>query len=130
MAGLRAIRVGPLAVAKVNAALGTELEPGEVWVSAACHAHIAADHAEDYPHILAALFDIVTDPVYVGQDPKHGRNFYLVRPLPAGAPNPQGLVSIGLERNRFGGYNVRSAYTISQATVDQRRLARRLHRAM
>ncbi|AJP73093.1 hypothetical protein [Sphingomonas hengshuiensis] len=129
MAAFRAIRVGPLPVDIVNAALGTDLEPGEVWVSAACHAHIATDHAGDYPHIIAAIFDIVARPLYVGQDPKHGRNFYLVRPMPEGSANPHGLVSVGFERNRFGGYNVRSAYTVSQETINQRRSANRLHLA-
>lgn len=123
----RAFRVGPLPVDKVNRALGVDLEPGEVWVSADCHRHIAEDHPDDYPFVVQAIFEIVAGPLYVGQDPKHHRNFYFVKSLPDGAPNPQGLVSIGFEPNKFGGYNVRTAYSISQSDVDARRAAKRLH---
>ncbi|KTR81591.1 hypothetical protein NS277_16425 [Novosphingobium barchaimii] len=76
---------------------------------------------------MAALVEIVTGPLYVGQDPKHSENFYVVKALPAGAPNPHGLVAIGLEMNKHGGYNVRTAYSINQETVTQRRSANRLH---
>lgn len=125
-----AIQIGPLPADKINRALGTELEPGAVWLSKAAHRHIAEDHPEDYPFIIAVIVEIITQPLYIGQDPKHGRNFYVVKGLPAGAPNPHGLVSIGLEPNPFGGYNVRTAYTISQETVSARRAAKRLHIAV
>lgn len=121
------IKVGPLPFDKINRALGTELDEGDVWISKAAHEHIAVDHPEDYPFIMAALVEIVTGPLYVGQDPKHGQNFYLVKGLPANAPNPHGLVAIGLEVNRYGDYNVRTAYSINQETVNQRRTAKRLH---
>ncbi len=122
-----AIRIGDLPFEKINLALGTELEAGEVWLSKIAHQHIALDHAADYPFIMACLVEIVTGPLYVGQDPKHGDNFYLVKPLPAEAPNPHALVAIGFQLNRFGSYNVRTAYSINQETVNQRRAANRLH---
>ncbi len=125
-----AIRIGPLPVEKINKALGVDLDPGEVWVSQAAHAHIAIDHPDDYPFIIEAIFEIVAAPLYVGQDPKHSADFYIVRAMPPGSPNPHGLVAIGFERNAFGSYNVRTAYSISQATVDTRRQAKRLHVAM
>jgi len=90
---------------------------------------MALDHPEDYPAIMAALQVIVTSPLYVGQDPKHAANFYVVRPIGEG-PNPHALVSIGFEPNDHGSYNVRTAYTISQETVDKRRAANRLHIAI
>ena len=111
----------------MNSALGTELDPGEVLVSPGAHRHIALDHPADYPFIMAVLPEIVASPLYIGQDPKHGENFYVVRPMPAGAPNPHALVSIGLEPDGAGSYRVKTAYTISQETVTARRAARRLH---
>ena len=123
----RPIRVGPLPVEKINRALGTELEPGEVWVSSGAHEHIARDHPDDYAFMIAAIFEIVGGPLYVGQDPKHHRNFYVVRALPAQAPTPHGLVAIGFELNRRGEYSVKSAYSIDQADLNARRAARRLH---
>lgn len=122
-----AIKVGKLPFDKINKALGTELDDGEVWVSRAAHEHIAVDHPDDYPFIMAALVEIVTGPLYVGQDPKHGGNFYVIKPLGQDAPNPHGLVVIGLEPNKHGSYNVRSAYTTNQETVTQRRASNRLH---
>ncbi|WP_374413330.1 hypothetical protein [Novosphingobium colocasiae] len=122
-----AVRVGPLPFAKINRALGTELDEGEVWMSSHAHKHVAVDHPEDYPFIMAALVEIVSSPLYVGQDPKHGENFYVIKPIGDGAPNPHALVVIGLVTNRHGSYNVRSAYTTNQETVNQRRAAKRLH---
>ncbi|HEX7873038.1 MAG TPA: hypothetical protein VF475_09015 [Sphingobium sp.] len=122
-----AIKIGALPFEKINAALGTELEEGDVWLSKAAHQHIAKDHPEDYPFIMAAIVEIVTGPLYVGQDPKHGGNFYVVKALAADAPNPHGLVALGFEVNKFGSYNVRTAYSINQDTVTQRRQANRLH---
>lgn len=125
-----AFRVGDLPIDKINKALDTDLEAGEVWVSKACHKHIARDHPKDYPYIIEAIFEIVTAPLYVGQDPKHGSDFYVVRTMPPEAPNPHGLVAISFDRNEFGTYNVRTAYTISQDTVMNRRAAKRLHIAI
>ena len=125
-----AFRVGPLPTNKINQALGMDLLPGDVWVSKACHGHIARDHPEDYAVIIAAIFEIVAAPLYVGQDPKSSHNFYVVRRLPTGATGPFGLVAIGFEPNEFGGYNVRSAYALSQEDVDNRRAAQRLHSAI
>lgn len=126
----KGFKVGPLPVEIINRCLGTDLEPGDVWVSSHAHRHIAEDHPADYPTIIAALYEIVSTPLYVGQDPKHGRNFYIVRPMPTSAANPYGLVSIGFEQNQHGGYNVRTAYSISQDSVTKRRAANRLHRVI
>jgi hypothetical protein len=118
----KAFRVGPLAVDAINRALGTELDSGDVWVSKACHAHMALDHPDDYQAIKASLIDILRDPQYAGQDARHGRNFYLVRYVPVTDVREYALIAIGLEMSPFGTYSVRSAYAISQNDVDSRRL--------
>lgn len=115
---------------KINRALGTDLEEGVVWISSGAHRHIAKDHPTDYPFIIAAITDIVTSPLYIGQDPKHTENFYVVKPLPANSPKPHGLISIGLEQDDEGNYRVKSAYAISQETVTNRRASKRLHVAI
>lgn len=116
----KAFRVGPLAAAQINKALGLELELGDVWVSRACHRHIAEDHPDDYAHIKANITDIIREPMWVGQDPKHANNIYLIRRLPVEDNLPVALVAIGLEMTEFGTYNVRSAYRIKQRDVDSR----------
>jgi hypothetical protein len=119
----KAFRVGPLPADPINRALGTELDSADVWVSKACHGHIAIDHADDYPIIMANLIDILRSPTYVGQDPQHGGGFYLVkRVMPGVEGRDFALVAIAMEISPHGTYNVKSAYTIKQQTVDSRRL--------
>ena len=76
---LPAIDLGPLPVDLLNAALGTELEPGRARLSAVAHVHMAGDHSEDYAACLKALPDAVSAPSFVGQAPGHTRNFEMVR---------------------------------------------------
>lgn len=119
----RAFRVGPLPAELINRALGTELDIADVWVSKACHTHIADDHPADYPVIMAHLIDILRSPTYAGQDAHSGSGFYLVRKVEPGVDGREfALVAIALELNQFGTYNVKSAYTIKQTDVDSRRL--------
>lgn len=103
--------------------LGTELDAADVWVSKACHRHIADKHPEDYAPIMANLVEILRSPTYAGQDPHNGNGFYLVRPIDPGVSGRDfALVAIALEPSRHGTYNVKSAYTIKQETVTSRRL--------
>ena len=122
----KAFRIGPLPAAAINAALGTELEVADVWVSKVAHQHIALDHAEDYPAVKANIIDIVTCPTWVGQDPKHGGNFYLVRRIPQDGKDAL-LVAIGLEPSEHGTYSVRTAYAIGEDDILTRRLRGSLH---
>lgn len=117
-----AFRVGPLPAEAINKALGTELDAADVWVSKACHSHIAIDHPEDYPIIKAHMIDIIREPTMVGQDSGHGRNFYLVKRIIDDEGKEFGLIALGLELSIYGTYNVRSAYRISQKDVMSRRL--------
>lgn len=122
MTPFRAFRIGPLPVALINRALGTELEPGDVWVSKACHEHIAVDHPDDYPVIKANLIDILRSPTYAGQDVRKGSGFYLVKRVdPAVEGRRHALVAIALEPNMHGTYNVKSAYLIKENDVEKRR---------
>ncbi len=125
-----AFRVGPLAAVQINKALDLELEAGDVWVSRACHRHMAEDHPADYPHIKASIIDIIREPTWVGQDPKHKRNIYLIRGLPVDDGLPMALIAIGLEMNEYDTYSVRTAYRIKQEDVDTRILRGSLKRIL
>jgi hypothetical protein len=119
----KAFRVGPLPAELINRALETELDVADVWVSKACHAHIADDHPDDYPVIMANLIDILRSPTYAGQDAHNGNGFYLVKKVETGVKDREFvLVAIALELSQHGTYNVKSAYTIKQADIDSRRL--------
>lgn len=118
----KAFLVGPLPADLINRALGTELDTANVWVSKACHSHIADDHPEDYPVIMANLIDILRTPMYAGQDAKNGNGFYLVKRVEPVADREFALVAINLELSPHGTYNVKSAYTIKQQDIDSRRI--------
>ena len=118
----KAFRIGPLPAKAINSVMDTELDVAVVWVSKACHQHMAFDHPNDYPIIIANIVDIIREPSMVGQDPKHGKNFYLVKKVPDNDGKNFSLVAIGLEISKFGTYNVKSAYIISQSDVTNRRL--------
>lgn len=97
----------------------------EVWLSSAAHRHIAEDHPPDYPTCIAALPDAIAAPTFVGQAPRHSRNFELVKRI--GRPDRQAvLVAISLEPDETGRLRVRSCYLISAEDVDARRRAGRL----
>jgi hypothetical protein len=123
----KAFRIGPLPAEIINAALGTELEVADVWVSKAAHQHIALDHEADYEAVKANLIEIIRSPTWAGQDPKQGNNFYLVRRVPRGNAMEPILIAIGLERSDHGTYNVRTGYSISEQDILTRRLRGSLH---
>lgn len=117
-----AISLGALDVDLVNATLGTEIEPGNIYLSRKAHWHIARDHSEDYDSCMAALRRVGTLPGLIGQSPKHTSNFEaIVRFRSADPDRPFILVAIGLERDDRGSYRVKSAYSIDERAVERRR---------
>jgi hypothetical protein len=120
-----AVDLGPLPTEMINRALGTELEPGHVHLSAVAHRHMAEDHPSDYAVCIAALAHAVAAPSFIGQAPGHGGNFEMIRRI----ARPSGkavLVAIGLMVDGAGRYRVRSCYLVTAETVDKRRQAGRL----
>ena len=120
-----AVPLGDLPVVTINAALGTELEPGPVRLSGVAHRHIAEDHPDVYQDCIAALPQAVAAPTFIGQAPHQGRNFEMVKRL----VRPDGrsvLVAVGLQPDDDGTYRVKSCYLISADTVDARRRAHTL----
>lgn len=123
----KAFRIGPLPADVINAALGTELDVADVWVSKKAHEHIALDHPSDYEAVKANLIEIIRSPTWAGQDPKHGENFYLVRRVLRGNGMEPLLIAIGLEVTAHGTYSVRTGYSISEEDILTRRLRGSLH---
>jgi hypothetical protein len=70
---------GPLAVDMINRTIGTELQPGLARLSSRAHRHAQIDHPEDYALCMRIIEAVVMDPSFIGQAPKHGRNFELLR---------------------------------------------------
>jgi hypothetical protein len=116
----RAVFLGPLPVEVINRALGTELEPGNVRLSAIAHRHMAKDHPEDYEACITALAGAIASPTFVGQAPKHTRNFEIVKRTPR--PDRKAvLVGISIEIDEAGEYRVRTCYLVEPGKVDTRR---------
>lgn len=108
-----ALRLGPLDVSLVNRTLGTELEPGDLYLSRQAHWHIAKDHAEDYAACMAALRRIGQSPGLIGQAPKHADNFELVIRFRSNRSEcDYVLIAVGLEQDQDGLYRVKSAYRL------------------
>ncbi len=118
----QAIDLGPLPVEAINAALHTELEPGQARLSVTAHKHIADKHPDVYALVMMHLADAIADPTYIGQAPEHGSNIELVKRLRM-ADGSALLIAIGLEPDDRGDYRVRTGYTIDAAKVEARRLA-------
>jgi hypothetical protein len=120
----RSVRICRLPVDKINWTIGTELVPGDAWLSRLAHQHFAEDHPDDYASFFSILPETVENPTWIGQAAAHSENFELVTRLVAASGIV--LTSVGLTPNKFGNYNVRSVYQIDQKDVDSRRMARRL----
>lgn len=95
-------------------------------MSKAAHKHIALDHPQDYPRIIHVLPKMLASPQYIGINTKRPDNFYIVNVIDQSDPQAA-LVAISLKKNKYGGYNVRSAYRIKRSDVDSRRQKRLLH---
>jgi hypothetical protein len=120
-----AIDLGPLPVDLINDALGTELEPGHARLSKAAHKHMAIDHPADYPVCIAELAAAIAAPTFVGQSPRHVRNFEMIRRI--GRPDGSVvLVAVGLEPDRSGDYRIRTCYLLEAAKLERRRQQGRL----
>lgn len=117
-------RICALPIRLINELLSTDLFPGDVWLSAAAHRHIAEDHPEDYAACFSYLEEIVTDPGWIGQAPQHQSNIELLKRISANVGIA--LVALCIEPNRFGNYSVRSLYRIKQQDLGYRRRTNRI----
>ena len=118
--------LGALPTELINSTIGTELEPGPVFLSAIAHRHMAHRHPEDYKVCYEALETALSAPTYIGQDTRHRDNFFIIKRVLVEAQHSNVLVSIGLERDDKGSYRIKSSYIIKPADVERRRQKRTL----
>lgn len=111
---------GPLPHDLINDTLGTELAGGKVILSVRAHEHIARDHPLDYASVMASIDVVLASPGYIGQAPRHARNFEMVRRVRLLNGTAIVLVALSLERNQFGNYNIRSGYCLKEDDVTTR----------
>ncbi len=65
----RALKFGPFPHEMINRTLGTELEPGDVYLSVRSQEHMAQKHPVDFSVIAPNFEKIVLSPTWVGQAP-------------------------------------------------------------
>ena len=112
--------LGQLPVDTINRTLGTELLPGPVRLSTTAHQHAAKDHPDDYPVCEPLIQQVISDPAFIGQAPRHARDIELLRRVPGGSGDAV-LVAVGIEMNEAGNYAVRSFYLITEAELSAKR---------
>ncbi len=112
---------GPLPDDLIYRTLGIEVDPGEVKFSAPAQQHAHLRHPQDAPLIIPYLSQVISDPMYMGDDFKNPGKIELVRLIP-GVSGRSALVAITVEKNgRDDHYHVCSSYLITQAEVDKKR---------
>lgn len=114
------VPLGPLPAESIERAIGLELDPGDVVLSAGAQVHVLRQHPGDFDRCLPFVTEVVTNPIYARDDFKNPGKFELIGRMPGG----EGLlVSLMVERKADGRYHVTSFYPVSQATIDSRRHA-------
>ena len=117
----KALKFGPVPVDMLYDTLGIEMEEGAAFLSRLGHYHFATDHADDYPICFPMLEEVISNPTYVGQDPKHAGNIIFVRRIKT-SDDAHMLVALGIDIKK-GKYHIRSCYLTPSEKVYNRRSA-------
>ncbi|MCC6517802.1 MAG: hypothetical protein WAT35_05685 [Tabrizicola sp.] len=111
---------GAAPVAAVYATLGIEMDEGDVKCAAPALNHAARRHPHDVPVILPHLSDIITNPLYMGDDLRNPGKIELVGRI-AGRSGAA-LVALSIAMSEADGYyHVCSMYMITQSELDTKR---------
>lgn len=125
------IKFGPFPYEMVNRTIGTELEPGGVYISVRAQLHMQRDHPADFPIISRHLESVILNPTLIGQSPRHSSSFEMVKRLRIIERDENGsttmefysLLALSLELDQHGDYRVESGYSLKEEQVTQRRLS-------
>lgn len=99
--------------------LEIEIDPGDVKFSAAAQKHAYKRHGAEVQQIIPHLSQIISDPMYMGDDFKNPGKIEFVRRIPG--ISKSALVALTVEKNEDGYYHVCSSYLITQSEVDKKR---------
>jgi hypothetical protein len=115
MVKYKPIDCGPVAVAKVNEALGLTLKPGHAHFSASAQEHAEDRHPADFALCLAHITQILRNPEWVEQAPRQKGGFAMVSRVQAGKVIV--LIALKIEPDAQGRYIVSSAYRLTPHDV-------------
>lgn len=123
-----ALDLGYLPTEIINRTLGIELEPGPVHMNRLAHRHAAEAHPDDYPICRQHIAEVIRDPTFIGQAPKHRENIELLRRLRE-PPGSAVLVAVSLGLDESGRYRVRSCYLVTEDQIGRKRQKGHIHLA-
>ncbi len=115
------IQFGPLPVQAINAALGFELDPGDVIMSIGAQRHVQKQRPDEFSRCFPHVASVVTSPLYVRDDFKNDGKIELVS-KPVGFPDWL-LVAVSLQIAEDGFYHVASFYPISAKKLEKRKVS-------
>jgi phage-Barnase-EndoU-ColicinE5/D-RelE like nuclease3 len=116
---MKTLILGNLPVDCINRTLKTEIEAGVVIISRAAQKHAESRHPTDYPVLLPHLATVILNPLYIGDDLRNPGKIELIGKV----QNYENfvLVSVVLQRNDSGQYNVASFYPVARTKIEERR---------
>lgn len=117
-AGIVALDLGPLPIARINAILGSTLATTDAHFSVRAQQHAQARHPADFDLCRRYIERIVARPDYVGQAPGQIDGFELIGEI----PHEQAiiLVAIKFRTDKAGRHIVASTYPIDENKLDRR----------
>lgn len=113
--------LGALPTKLIFETLGIELENGLVVFSAAAQIHASRRHPAEFPQCLPFVGDIVTSPLYLGDDARNPGKIECISRVPSLGSGV--LVALSLEPDEKGRYHVTSIYPIGYSKIEARRSA-------
>lgn len=113
------ISLGPIPAALIQSCLGIEVEHGEVILPHSGQVHAKRQHPSDYDVLLPHLKQIISDPLYGGEHPRHADKIELYGRV--FAINSYAMVAISLEKAERGGYRVSSFFCVKNEDVQSRK---------
>lgn len=111
---------GKMPAEDVYRTLGIEIDEGEVKFSSAAQRHALQNHPSDVPRIIPNLSQLITSPLYIGDDHRNPGKIEIVGRIPG--HDGAALVALTVEKDeRDGCYQVCSTYFINQSELDRKR---------
>jgi hypothetical protein len=112
------LQFGPLPVRTINKTLSLDLEDGDVRLSINAQKHATTRHPEDYARCLPHVAQVVSNPLFIGDDIKNDGSIELIGRVPALGASL--LVAVSLTKSEDGHYDILSFYPVSEQKIEGR----------
>lgn len=110
--------LGKMPVDKIKKAIDLDIDEGDIVFSSAAQKHSYRRHKDDFPHCLTNLSSVTNNPQFIGDDFNNEGKIELINRIPS--IDSAILVSVTIEKDCNGNYNVCSMYLISEKKIQSR----------